>query len=161
MKKYLPELLVVLLITALGFALWTQTNRLNAAKNQIKAVQLAFDQYKVEQTNMLMQEQQRLSGIIQEVGHSKDEEIKTLQDTIVTLSDNNRRLQNDRARTDAYVYARTSDNCQAAVKAYHVYADMFTEASEFAGEVAPYADRANIAGIVCERVYGSGSRNIE
>lgn len=90
---------------------------------------------------MLLQEQQRLTTtIINEIGHEKDAEIEALQQHNATITANNHRLQNGRARTDAYIYSRTADNCQAAINAYHVYADMFTEAAGFAAEVAPYAD---------------------
>lgn len=154
-KKYLPEIGAVLAIV--GLIIWgtVQTLRLEASRNETTRVMLEFEQYKVDQTAMLLQEQQRLTAIINEVEHSQDETIETLQRTIVTLNANSSRVQNDRASTDAYIYSRTPDNCQAAVNAYHMYADMFTEAAGFAGEVAPYADKSHIAGIVCERSYNS------
>jgi len=154
-KKYLPEIGAVLVIV--GLIIWgtVQTLRLEASRNETQKAILEHEQYKADQTAMLLHEQQRLTAIINEVGHEKDAEIEALQQHNAAVTANNSRLQNDRARTDAYIYSRTADNCQAAVAAYHVYADMFTEAAGFAGEVAPYADQSHIAGIVCERSYNS------
>ena len=158
MKKYIPEILTIVLISGLCFALWTQTNRLNAAKNEAQAVQLAFDQYRVEQQAEINQLNQQHREALQNVSTKAQENLQqALEDerhaSAVALNERNRVYNREIARLRQACNSTPATGDHDASDPIGVLAHVLARTDQAAGIYARVADERGIALNACIEAY--------
>jgi type II secretory pathway pseudopilin PulG len=154
-KKYLPELAVVLAMV--GLLLWAavQTWRLEAAHNQTDRVTLAFEQYKLQQQAQMQQERQReleLKEVERYENEQRLQQIMVERDGAVAERDG---VRAELARVRQAAGGSAAGNCTAAAHTIRVLTELLEESDRLAGVYAQYADTTRNHLLTCNGFYNA------
>lgn len=159
-------------VALLGVGLVVQTLRLAAAQSATDAVQAKFYRYRLDaeaaarlaSDNYRREEQRRITA-------QKENDARALSELAAAradaagLADALRRLREraaaDAARRAAAGHPQLVTSGAAAGPAPDLPTDVLGGLGEAAGQLAAYADAARIAGLACERSYGSLTEGAE
>jgi len=164
-KKYLPEISAVLTIIALLGWGTVQTFRLEAARNEIARVTVAFEQYKLDQ----QADVQRVAKVATQTLNEVNDYGKSLQQQDAQAVDSlraglaashavNERLRQQNASLRAAHDTPTAAECKAAIDRVDMYSHVYGECTTRYTEMAAVAGERGTAGIICERSYDSIER---
>lgn len=164
-KKYLPELSAVLaIVTLLGWGT-VQTFRLEAARNEIARVTVAFEQYKLDQQADVQRVARAATQKINEVDdYGKDlqqqdtQALDSLRAELAASHSVNERLRQQNASLRAANSTPTAAECKAAIDRLNMYTFVHGECTAEYSEMARVAGERGTSGIICERSYDSVER---
>lgn len=163
-KQYIPEIITVLIVTFLCYALWIQTGRVRDAKQETVQLQIQFDAYIISQRAELQRENEEHLARIAAALQQKEQENENLTSQIIAINterdntDSLLQLANARLREALQNADRGNNNSSA--EASRMCADMYgkleertREAERRAAIYAKFADENSIALRICMSVY--------
>lgn len=163
-KKYLPEIIAVLIVTLLCYGLWVQTGRVRDAKQERIQLQIQFDAYIISQREEIQREnEEHLMRIATALQQEKEEnENLTMQIIAINTERDNtdRLLQLANTRLREALQNANNGNRDSSTEASRMCTDLFgkleertREAERRASIYAKFADENAIALTACMSVY--------
>lgn len=163
-KQYIPEIITVLIVTFLCYALWIQTGRVRDAKQETVQLQIQFDAYIISQRAEIQRENEEHIARITATLQQKELENENLTSQIIAINterDNadrllqlaNTRLRAALQNTDRGNYNNAAETSRMCADLYGKLEERTREAERRAAIYARFADENSIALTACMAVY--------